>query len=239
MTIRTVWEVYEDNNASTRIRRPDIVDISVVDDYIRFHLENGTLLDVDEYKLECEKKLGFLGFSGLFILDTEATLSELRLSEFQLYHRLALLRPRHRDDFALCGLIYAVENLPLSRKLLVKIDSYLRKMQTSCPVSTVLKATCLGLAATCQYVFFDDETEAVSDLVPAIIKLYVGIKKANATVVKQAFFNDYGDGIQQLSLAYKTLRGGSVPIIEMMSRAFDRYHCPKRGPVVSSCSARR
>ena len=77
------------------IKNLPLIDISVGNDDVWFHLEDGTIVNGKSYKSICEKTLGFLGFIGIILLDSEDTLEEIRLSKTQCKRRIIYFKGRH------------------------------------------------------------------------------------------------------------------------------------------------
>lgn len=212
LTVRIILEIYKNCN-SVILKKPNIIDVSIVDNNLWFHLENGTLLNASEYKFECERGLGFEGLSGIFLLDTEDAITEVHLTYFQLKHRIVHLKLKEKIDYILCGLIYALENLPLSQLTLKKLMIFIQDLPKSkSKISFILKNTCKKLIAVCQYIFYDDKNIVN---IPPVIRLYYESKKAQANIINKAYFNK-SSTTETLSLNTKKIRNHNKNIEQLI-----------------------
>ena len=201
------------------IKNLPLIDISVGNDDVWFHLEDSTIVNGKSYKSICEKTLGFLGFIGIILLDSEDTLEEIRLSKTQCKRRIIYLILKEDTEFLLCGIVYALENLPIKGQTLLKLRDIIKKISVTLPVSKLLACTCQKLISILRYIFYDDKQQDVLDKVPPIIQLYYESKTANIHMLNLFFKSHDNDDTCTLSLNTRRLQDDSKYLIDFLKSA--------------------
>ncbi|AAK57147.1 T103 [Tupaiid betaherpesvirus 1] len=225
LLIRGLMEVHHDRRCVGALV-PEIVDVSVTENRVWVHTETGQLVSTEEHRAECECNPSYMGFSLLFLLDTEDTLVDLKISNLRLKHRVGVVRPRTDRQFTLCVLLFAVEALPLTRQTLLGLSDYVTRLRVSTALDDMLKLSCLRLIASCLYLFFDVEDQQVVAAVPSVYILHRETRRSRARVVAQAFFRTELSDMNLVSLATisRKTRDGR-PVSDVVNEVI-REECP-------------
>lgn len=216
ITVRTFWEVFK-IDGTFEMQRPKIIDLTISEGTIRFILENGTLLTSSQYMSECKSRVGFVGFSMVFILDNEDLFAELKVSEFQLKYRTGLLKAKSETEFLLSGLIYSLEHLALKNHVLTDIDNYLHTMRPSTPIIRLLVNTCHKLINTSKFLFYDETYLKV----PLVVQLYTESKKSNASIICDTLFGKTESTPISTSIAEKVCKDTGNTVLTVLKNSFN------------------
>ncbi|APZ76304.1 tegument protein [Murid herpesvirus 3] len=223
LTVRTILAISKMKDR-IQLNKLRIIDISISDtnSEILFHTEDGTLLHEYELQSEFNKKGNFLGFSGLILLDHEDALTTLRLSEFQLKRRLVHIIPNTTLEYTLCTILFALENLPLSKKILHKLTRVLYNIEPPTNFCKLLLKSTITLTNMCRYIFFDEESSEIISNIPYIILLCIQSKKMQSIILNDLLFKEI-NVITSLSLESRTLQGTNITVKEIMNTIYNTY----------------
>ncbi|ANC96579.1 tegument protein UL7 [macacine betaherpesvirus 9] len=226
LSVRNIYELNKDNEKIC-LKNLSIIDLSVGDSNIWFHIENGTIINGKTYKNICDKTFGYMGFIGLVLLDSEDTLEEIRLDRVQFKRRVIHLFVQDEMEFLLCGLIYALENLPIKGQTLLNLRTVLSEMKITSLLSRLLFQTCKKIISILRYVFFDDKCSEILKDVPLIIQLYHESTTANIQIFN-LYFNSKKDQKHILSLNTKHLQNESVCIKDLINDIINNQEIQKQ-----------
>nr|AKZ18181.1 tegument protein UL7 [Human betaherpesvirus 6A]APO38544.1 tegument protein UL7 [Human betaherpesvirus 6A]APO39053.1 tegument protein UL7 [Human betaherpesvirus 6A]APO39133.1 tegument protein UL7 [Human betaherpesvirus 6A]APO39213.1 tegument protein UL7 [Human betaherpesvirus 6A] len=221
--VRTILKVIKIDKCISLARHP-LVNITVGDDGIWFHLEDGTTINGLEYKTICEKELGFQGFIGIIILDSEDTLQELRLNPFQFKRRLIHMKVDTPEEFMLCGLVFALENLPLKQSTLHKLIAKLVLFPALSPITKILFNTCDTLVCTLRHIFFNEHASEILHKVPLMIRLYNEMKNTHIEVLELYFNTKRSHNFINLSLESRQLQDSSLQVIQLATQFAQTFY---------------
>lgn len=239
--VRGVMEIHNDRETLS-LSSPEIVNVSIMNDRLWFHTEAGQIVPHEQYRSDCDCRPSFLGFSLMFILENEDALTELRLTSTRTKHRIAVFRPKNNLDFVLCLLLFSIETLPLSRKTLGNLMSYVSEMRPRSGLAKMIRMSCLRLICVSLYLFFDVNDDRIVCAVPKIYVLYRETQRSRALTIAETYF-----GVKDLdAMNYVTLSlsvrltrdGASVGelILEVVNEACNVFYVPLG---VSGCSVDR
>lgn len=217
--MRTILEIYKYND-TIHIQPLSIIDLTITDTEILFHMDTGIILHDNELKTEYQKKIGFEGFTGLTLMNHEDALTNVRISEFQIKRRFMHITPLTKSDFVYCALIYTLENLPLKKRTLQKLHKFLHTQTPQKQFHKILLNTCFTLISMCRYIFYDEDDEDVLDNIPPIIILCIESKKMQSMIFNDILFDEVNT-ITTLSLEHRPLYTTDIQVKDVLLQTFN------------------
>lgn len=203
LMIRGLMELHNDRN-DIYLMPPNVTDVTACDGRVILRSRENRMVTLEEHAAELDCDPSFLGFSGVFCLDTEDAITHVRISDVRLKHRVIVVRPKTRDDLLLCLLLFAVETLPLTRRTLLELLEVLgagappgrpedegrtaAAAATGSRISRTLRHSCLRLTYSSLYLFFDETAPEVMWHVPKIFVLHKETRRARAEVLADIYF---------------------------------------------------
>ncbi|AEV80952.1 tegument protein UL7 [Saimiriine betaherpesvirus 4] len=187
LMIRGVMEVHCEDRETVYCMQPEIIDITHRDHRLWVHTDHGTLISMHEYYEECQCRGSWLGYSAIFLLDTEDTLSRVKLSAIRIKHRCAVIRPSNLKQFTLCIVLSCVENLALTKRCLQDLRLFIREISVNDPLDVLLLNSCRRLICTALYLFFDHPEEELKAHVPRIFVLYLETRTSYVETIARLF----------------------------------------------------
>ncbi|AEV80456.1 tegument protein UL7 [Cercopithecine betaherpesvirus 5] len=227
LMVRGVLEVHTDaTRRNVMIMAPQIVDLNVKSDRLWVHTDHGMLCSISEYRSELELRPSFVGYSTMFLLENEDVMTHVKLSSMRLKHRCGIVSTKNLLHFALCTVLSCVENLTLTRKCLYDLLGYLKVTNVRDRFGRMLRNSCRKLICTSLYLFFDDRTPQILEMVPQAFILFQETRNSCVQTILRFWFR-----ITRQEEAYKftmriidrkTLFGTSVQValVEVLNSNF-------------------
>ncbi|AAM00740.1 tegument protein UL7 [Panine betaherpesvirus 2] len=235
LMIRGVLEVRTDfTKHNVMIMVPRVMDFTVKDDRLWVQTVQSPMLSMSEYRAELLHGTSFVGYSTVFLLETEDAITQLKLTDLRVKHRCGLVKPDNLMHFSLCTILSCVENCNLSRQCLFDLLSYLRMMNVRDSFGKLLQHSARRLICSALYLFFEEKDADVVEHVPATFMLYLQARHSCLEIVTRFFFRitrQDEDHVFSLKLTdRKTLDGWAVglALLDVLNANFPNLPGPPK-----------
>ncbi|AHB19571.1 tegument protein UL7 [Human betaherpesvirus 5] len=237
LMIRGVLEVHTDfTRQNVMIMEPQVLDFTVRGDKLWLHTEHGLLVSMAEYRSELLCTSAFLGYSAVFLLETEDAVTQVRLSDLRLKHRCGIVKADNLLHFALCTVISCVENCNLTRKCLHDLLQYLDAVNVRESFGRLLHHSARQLICSALYLLFEEKEPHIVQYVPATFVLFQQTRHTCLQLVARFFFRLTGqDEAHSFSLKLterKTVDGWPVGLglLDVLNANYPNLPSPPKLP---------